>query len=610
MYAKDIRANIEEALLGCKLLKVPIAKLERTKLTKVLKTADAHDDIIVNLEEDEYPRMNMDMASKKWLDLATTMEWACTDFLILIGGTGEMFKPAKTFKSLAEEIKIEDVPENCPILLDTDWFVKHTEVFSKKRSLSDAGWSETSVMIQQPKKPEPAKDSEEASKPFGEQGIQEPDLNRTFEEFRLQAQQMLEEERQKIEALKTHYEERIRRMNEHQDYVATTTESREKQHEERVGQLEHQLRQKDHERILINQDLTELRNQVQDFEGEKRQLQEEMARLGELIQSQNAVKTEAMEPSAINNTLEMESIHSDQDEAPFHSSPKRINEISKGVPTTLGKLGMTVFNPAKQTKIEYLSKFVMLVEDWSTGENFKQIKQLIYQAFAEDRNFRIHDLSTDDKSSLQKLAHAIIKQDDGDTIDLMKSFESEQLRHGEMHLNYLHRMNVLYEFAINNSDANWKSNHLHAQKIYNKIDNSLPSSARSKFRELMMEARKQSDMTVDKIRTSLETVLMIFKDELKSAMGSQRHIVPTVDAIQSKSRRFPSRTKEVICWKCGSSGHMKRFCPQKGNNREPKTSGRKEKVQCFSCQGFGHISNRCPNKQRGQNKWNRENKDQ
>jgi len=182
------------------------------------------------------------------------------------------------------------------------------------------------------------------------------------------------------------------------------------------------------------------------------------------------------------------------------------------------------------------------------------------------------------------------------------------LRHGEMHLNYLHRVSVLYEFATNFTDNDWKQKHVHAQKIYNKIDDSLPAAARSKFRELMMEDRKKSSMTVTRIRECLDTLLLIFGDELKTAMGSQRHIVPMVDAIQSKPKHFSEKKKEFNCWNCGSSGHMKRFCPEMGNNRESKTSGRKGQVQCFSCQGFGHISARCPNKKNGHTKWDRQTK--
>ena len=186
----------------------------------------------------------------------------------------------------------------------------------------------------------------------------------------------------------------------------------------------------------------------------------------------------------------------------------------------------------------------------------------------------------------------------------MKSFESEQLRHGETHLNYLHRISVLYQFAASSNDESWKSNHVHAQKIYNKIDDSLPSSARSKFRELMIEDRKKSSMTVEKIRACLDTILLIFGDELKSAMGSQRHVVPIVDAIQSTAKQYSDKKSAVKCWKCGRLGHMKRNCKEKGHNREPKTPGRYEKVQCYNCQGYGHMSAGCQNKRRGHSKWN------
>ena len=266
---------------------------------------------------------------------------------------------------------------------------------------------------------------------------------------------------------------------------------------------------------------------------------------------------------------------------------------------------MTVFNPAKQSKIEYLNKFMLMMEDFSTeAEDFKIVKQLIYQAFADDRNFRIHDLTPDDKSSLEKLARAIILQDDGDSIDMMKNFESEQLKHGETHLNYLNRVCILYEFATNFSDKEWKKEHVHAQKIYNKIDDSLPTIARSKFRELMIGDRKASTMTIEKIRTCLDTVLLIYGDEIKAAMGSQSHIVPIVDAIQSKSKVYPQKKKEFVCWNCGSEGHMKRNCPtDKGNQREPKTSGRKDSIQCYSCQGYGHVASQCPKGTNGRSRW-------
>ena len=611
-FAEKLRPKLPMALMGCQLLKVSISKLDRSKMVNVLKTMKAHDDIIVNCDDENFGRMNMETAVRIWTELAETMNWECKDFLVFIGGTGDICEPVRTFKAFTSVVKIEELRDNCPILLDTDWFKKLSELSNKKRSLSDAGWSNESLFIQQSKKSDTVKESEQVGE-LHESNTQAPDLNSTFEEFRLQSQQMLEEQRQESEnrmrEMREHFEMRIQRMQEHQEFVATTTEGREKQNEDVVAQLQQQLRLQDHEKVLATQAASELQTKVQAFEEEKRSWQTEMAKMRDLIQSQKViVKREFVQPT-VHPDISFGSvgIDSDDEEIPNHSSPfqpkRKLNTVSKGLPTSLGKLGITVLNPARQTKIEYLSKFIMLVEDFNTNEDFKQIKSLIYQAFADDQNFRIQDLTSDDKSSLTKLAQAIIRQDNGDSVDLMKQFESEQLRHGETHLNYLHRMQVLYEFATDFSDSEWKKNHMHAQKIYNKIDDSLPKVAKSKFRELMMGDRKKSEMTLDKIRSALDTIIMIFGDELKIAMGAQRHVVPMVDAIQSKSQSFPSK-QGVTCYNCKETGHIKRFCPNKGNNRESKTSGRKGSVQCFNCQGFGHISARCPTKREGHNKWN------
>ena len=616
-FVKDLRVHMPVVLMGCQLLKIQIEQLDRTKLTEVLKTAMAHDDIILNCDNAEIGRMTMKTATKMWVEVCQSHGWECKDFLIFIGGKGKICSPLKKYKSLMKPIEIEELQDSCPILLDTDWYDKLSELGNKKRGLSEVGWSEESMFIQQSKKPDTQNKSEKISDLPGAPEIQGSDLNPTLEEFRLQSQQILEEQRQESEhqlrEMVERYDKRIEELQKHQEYIATITEDREKQHEDLVNELKHKLQENEHEKVLATQSLTELQNQAQAFDAEKRYWQNEMIRMRELVQSSQkaVVKEEVVQEPTANvtfGTVDMES--EDEEEIPMHSSPcrpvRKINSLSKGLPTSLSKLGMSAFNPAKSTKIEYLNKFIMLVEDYDSPDDFKQIKQLVYQAFADDRNFRIQDLSGDDKSSLVKLAHAIIKQDDGDSIDLMKSFESEQLRHGETHLNYLHRVSVLYQFATEINDGAWKDQHVHAQKIYNKIDDSLPTNSRSKFRELMMEDRKKSSMTVDKIRTCLDTILLIFGDELKSAMGSQRHVVPIVDAIQSKHKQYSEKKKTVICWNCGSSGHMKRFCPETGNNREPKTSGRKGQVQCFSCQGFGHISARCPNKQKGHSKWNRE----
>ena len=109
------------------------------------------------------------------------------------------------------------------------------------------------------------------------------------------------------------------------------------------------------------------------------------------------------------------------------------------VPKTLTKLGMSIFNPLKDDKIDYLSKFIVMTNDFKEQQDVAEKKRLLYQAFAYDPKFRIQELTDDDKSDLGKLCQAIIKQEHGDSVDLMKCFDSAQLKQGEHHLNFFHR---------------------------------------------------------------------------------------------------------------------------------------------------------------------------
>ena len=273
-FVKDLRDRMPVVLMGCQLLKIPIDQLDRTKLTDILKTAMAHDDIILNCDNEDIGRMTMKTATKMWVEVCQSHEWECKDFLIFIGGKGKMCSPLLRFKSLMKPIEIEELQDSCPILLDTDWYDKVSELGNKKRGLSEAGWSEESMFIQQSKKPDTQNKSEEISDLPVASEIQGPDLNSTLEEFRLQSQQMLEEQRQEsqrqLREMVEQYDKRIEELQKHQEYIATITDGREKQHEDLVNELKHKLQENEHEKVLATQSLTELQNQAQAFEAEKR----------------------------------------------------------------------------------------------------------------------------------------------------------------------------------------------------------------------------------------------------------------------------------------------------------------------------------------------------
>ena len=61
-FAEKLRPKLPLALMGCQLLKVSISKLDRSKMVNVLKTMKAHDDIIVNCDDEKFGRMNMETA--------------------------------------------------------------------------------------------------------------------------------------------------------------------------------------------------------------------------------------------------------------------------------------------------------------------------------------------------------------------------------------------------------------------------------------------------------------------------------------------------------------------------------------------------------------------
>ena len=60
--AEELRPKMPMALMDCQMLKVSINKLDCLKMVNVLKTIKAHDDIIVNCDDEKFGRMNMETA--------------------------------------------------------------------------------------------------------------------------------------------------------------------------------------------------------------------------------------------------------------------------------------------------------------------------------------------------------------------------------------------------------------------------------------------------------------------------------------------------------------------------------------------------------------------
>ena len=611
LVTPTMRTHMPEAQLGFELMKLPIKMMDRAIMVDILKTAEDNPDIIVNLDEDECSRMNMAAATKKWEELCDSMGCSADnkEFIYAVGGkTGKVTgKFTAVLKVFAEKVTLEEVSGGSPILFDVDWQKKFDKASSKKRPVSDLYKSDQSLLAANADNPskkfEVAPEEESGERNTVESVLEE--MERCHQE-EMEELKSAEEERRK--ELEQKYEAKLENLRIHQQEVADEIDDRDKKHKIEIDELEKQITDQKHERVIEKQELEELKAILEIDVQEKHDLKQQMTELRSLVQSlqtQRTIKHE-LNVTKTNNDWSMSSSEDEHCPVP-QSTPgtrkMKITTLSNSkVPNSLNKLGLSAFNRAKTTKMEYLSKFVLLTEDYADDE-FKQIKSLLFQGLSDDSEFRIHDLTSDDKSTLEKLVKAIIRQEYGDSCDLMKHFDEAQIKHGESHLNYYFRISGLYQMAANTTEG-WKDVHSHAQNIYFKIENSLPSAARSKFKELMIEHRKDSSMKMANIRSTLDTVLMIFKDELKNSMASQRHMVPMVDAIKSNSKEFEKPKRELVCWKCNSRGHMKKDCPQ-ASNRESKTKpgSSTNSRRCYSCQGVGHFAAQCPNRKREHSKW-------
>ena len=602
--AGELRLAFPNILLGLRLIKMDIEELGWSKLKEIIETADETTDAIV--DTDRLKRRNNKLTRDIWQELVSEMGWdeESKKFIFMIGGNeGRLTKGMKPEDLI--EVKIEDLNDMTPILFDTDWFEifdKMTEKEDRKRPSHNITWRESDQ-----KKPdldssadnlvlnEPEKENNQTGGPSQDSQLQ---INQ-LEALRLEAEERILE-------MQNYYEKRIQTLQENQEKMAEDYDQAGLMDKKHIGELKQQIQLQMQDKVIKKQEMDQLQLRLENDQAEKEDLNKQMAKLRESVQTLTQERQVKLEQ----NLSEWNMDDSDHDEInpTVRSTPKgsqkRISTVTQ-VPATLAKLGMSVYNPLKTDKIEYLAKFLAMTKDFTQTNDFKFKKQLLFQAFADDKSFRIQELTDNDQKDMDSLIHAIIKQDLGDSVDLMKHFEMTQLKHGECHRSYYYRVVNLYQIANGLSDEadgegkTWKDRHSHALKIYFKIEDSLPSGPKAKFIELMIESRVQNAMTLAIINGHLDTIMRIYKDELKKTLGSQKHVLPEVDAIQSKHKKQYQKpmSNERKCWICNKPGHQKKDCPDRYNRRETKTSGSRDKpMQCYKCTGLGHFAKQCPSR--------------
>ena len=616
MMAANIREAVPNIYLGLELWKVRLDELGWSKLREILGTADETTEAIVNM--DSVKRRDNENARNIWKDLVTDMDWDqdCLEFIFIV--SGENGTIVKSVKSGPVKVNIEDINDQTPILFDSDWFKILDEITGsedRKRKAHEITWTESEQKKHEFETPEnvnivpvePRIEQEQDSE-TGSTSAREQQLLMELEDQRLKGEERI------MEVTET-YEKRIVALREMQEQLADDYDRAGESDKKRIDELQQQVQLQKHEQVIKNHELNQLQAQVEQFQSEKDEFNKQFAEMRESLQTLKEENMVKQEPSV--SRIDDWNIESSDDDQPKHdsstpnrakSSRKTISTVSKSnVPATLAKLGMSVYNPLKNDKIEYLAKFLAMTRDYNEQGDFKFKKQLLFQAFADDKEFRIQELTETDLTDQESLFQAIIKQEYGDSVDLMKNFEQLQIKRGECHRSYYYRVINLYQIANSltdakdNADKTWKDYHNHALKIYFKIEDSLPSGPKAKFIELMMESRTQNAMTVPIINANLETILRIYKEDLKKTLGSQKHVLPEIDAIKSRNHKnqYPkSNDNERKCWICNKPGHQKKDCPDRFNKRETKTkSGSKDKpMQCYKCTGLGHFAKQCPNR--------------
>ena len=607
LLVEEMRQAAPKIFLELNLNKVAIAGLNRAQMKDILVTADETTDAIV---EQGNKKLNFNEATEKWREIVTEMGWnsECKEFIFTVSGKYGKISSKTVAAGKTIAFDIAELNDGTPILFDSDWFDALKNV-TRKRPSHDITWSET-----EPKKQE---EETEANRNRVPETEQIEDKESQIERLQAELEEANSKGEKREKEITEYYQNRIQVLQNNMNAMAEDNVQTEELEKKRIESLQTELQTQRHDMVIKNQEIENLKNQTEQKNVENDNINKQLAELRETIQSmqqERLIKQERKSASRLEKSLEDWSMVSDSDdEAPNQntSTPKakRISQLAKSdLPASLTKLGMSVYNPLKHDKIEYLLKFITRTKDFNKPEDLKFKKNLLYQALADDNKFIEEELTENDLKDMKSLIQAIINQEYGDSLDLMKKFEKTQIRQGESHKKYFFRVTHLYQLTHNLSDQKdehdklWTDYHNHSLKIYFKMEDSLPSGPKAKFNELMMESRNNQTMTVKLIQSHLfDTILKIYKDDLIKAMGSQAHVLPQIDAIKSshkKQQYQTSKAKDRKCWICNEAGHLKKDCPNRYNRRETKTkSGSQHKgVQCYTCGGNGHYSRECPTK--------------